>query len=164
MPFQLNKSARVFMTQTEFRRIVCVVLCLLTWRGPVPVLHSHAAESPARLAAARHLESYHLSADRASVGWHFHVMLWSDFTEECPNEDKPRPPHELNIIRTCAHGGVVIPRETLDYGLCVRSVASVSTQLSNGDLSSNPRARPSSFLTSLLSIRPLSAVLGVSLC
>ena len=159
-----DKPAKRLTAQAEYRRVFCALLCLLTWRGPIPVLHCHDAQSLDDPAAAHHLDTYHVSDDTSSPGWHFHLMLWSDATGECPDDDQPRTPHEFAVVCTCGDGGVVAPREFIEDGLCLRGVDPLTAHPADAVPPGSSPSPQWSFLTSLLTTRPLCAVLGVSLC
>lgn len=55
------------------RWVVCL-LCLLAWRGPIPVLHCHEMEHAQTIEVARHVALYH-DATSQSAGWHLHFIL-----------------------------------------------------------------------------------------
>jgi hypothetical protein len=148
-----------------------LMLCLSAWRGPIPCLHAHAAEAPARTHLNEHLRTYH-GAEHGGrrYEWHLHLLLpWERF-EWVDCADDPEPPYDP----LTQEGAVVTPLET----------AGMIAALSCADLAWQPlvdRERrlpggPGSlalrrvlapfcyFAESLLLTAPLRAVTGVALC
>jgi len=151
----------------QYRPIICVFFCLLTWRGPIAVVHCHGSGSLGERAGAHHLETYHSGEQAASRGWHFHIMLWSDIASEGPDEDQPHPSYESEVVGTymgSVDSGSTNLRGTFTPRLCRQSVDSFSSMQRSGDSNFGSPTPRSSFLTSLLSAQPLCAVLSVSLC
>lgn len=77
---QLHHFIAVSHLPQRLRWVWSLLLILLTWQGPVPLLHCHGAESnlgsPDNEWLASHLCHYHLAAllTGADVnGWHFHL-------------------------------------------------------------------------------------------
>ncbi|MFM8251504.1 MAG: hypothetical protein ACKOBW_07930 [Planctomycetota bacterium] len=86
---QLNPFIAVSRLPQRLRWGWSLLLILLTWQGPVPLLHCHGAEanlaSPDNEWLACHLCNYHLAAllTGAEVnGWHFHLAY-----PDSPNDD-----------------------------------------------------------------------------
>ncbi len=163
--FEFSRSARSCAPRLQTRRIVCALLCLLTWRGPLPVLHCHDAEA-AVPAAARHHDSYHAHPGTVEIGWHLHVMLWSDFAAEGPGEEPPRPPHACDVVFTPATswGGATAWRGIANNGWCYSMGAARFCPLAGSAPPCDAASQATFFLTSLLTAQPLCAVLGVSIC
>jgi hypothetical protein len=85
---------RNIIQDTQFRRLLCLVLCIATWRGPVVWVHSHSDHEASEAADVRlssHLRRFHHhpSHSDGSSKWHLHFGLLRDliadnFGNECP--------------------------------------------------------------------------------
>ena len=152
-------------------RALALLLCLVTWRGPLPCLHDHetdlqAAVSDATL--ARHLVDYHTLSHEADEGWHLHLLLPFG---RCPGDDSEDDPSDtpdpLSIHGTLLTRNACVPDASSAFcawralpAACLGTAASdVPTQMHH-----RPPPRDCTFLGSLLSAAPLRAVTGVALC
>lgn len=152
-------------------RWIIVLLCLATWRGPIPLIHAHGSEQGADAQLERHLQSFHHGhLKQRYFAWHLHLLLpWEKF--DAGGSPQPQEP----VHDPLTHDGVV-----LSVPLTAQLIASISNaqeQLSFCDqqlLESRwsreqgllhlhlPAFR--SFVESLLLAAPLCAVTGVALC
>ncbi len=81
------------------RPIACLLLCLLVWRGPVPVLHCHGFDEPQEaIRLAEHLEDYHETASASSGQWHLHLMLLGDLVSSGPGGESEQPAEPPPLI------------------------------------------------------------------
>ncbi|MCA9009368.1 MAG: hypothetical protein KDB01_06460 [Planctomycetaceae bacterium] len=82
------------------QQAICLLVCLCAWRGPVPVLHDHAALSDLAL-QSRHSQKFHDGlCVEAVIGLHWHLAFPEDITgEQCPGRDES--PSELPLF-ACA--------------------------------------------------------------
>ena len=71
------------------------MLCVVTWRGPVPWVHVHAEDlthAASNASLARHVRVFHHGDDEP--GWHFHWLLpRCDCEDQCP----PREHEERDL-------------------------------------------------------------------
>lgn len=149
----------------KHRQLWCVLLCVLSWRGPVPVLHCHAGDAEAdNIHLVEHLNAYHPSHDTAD-DWHLHVMLMSDLVAGSCDDDEGEPATEPPLV--CGTSGSLA-----NLGLAFASVAepvfagdAVQPRCCGGSLHRQlPSIAGNSFLTSQLAARPLCAVLCIARC
>ena len=144
------------------------MLCLATWRGPLPWLHDHetdehAAASDASL--AQHLAAYHALPHGSEHGWHIHMLL--PFGRcPCPQDNDSSAPVEDPLS---AYGTLLT--KTVDASsLDVASPCGVTAFCADphgGCLVCGGQFRSPDtldFLGSLLATVPLRAVTGVALC
>ena len=146
------------------QQVICLLISLCAWRGPVPVLHDHHALTDEAL-QNRHALVFHegQSLDQI-VGLHWHLAFPEDLNgDQCPVRDDATS--ELPLF-ACASAA-----------LCFESIEAQTMQLMlracpehvNSDVVILPRVPrpdttgPRSFLQTLLSEIPLSAVTGVDL-
>jgi hypothetical protein len=74
------------------RRLLCLLLCLATWRGPVVWVHSHSDHESGEAAEMRlssHLRRFH--HERSSIAelpcWHLHIGLLRDLMADDPCDE-----------------------------------------------------------------------------
>lgn len=151
-------------------RVLVLVLCVVTWRGPLPWLHDHAVDqrSAAKDASlSEHLAAYHaMSRGHAEHGWHIHMLLPFG---RCPcshhGEHSAPVQDPLSTYGTLMTKSVSVP--ALDGVSPVWSiftlVASPADQCAAAVLHS-AYADALSFLGGQLAVAPLRAVTGVALC
>lgn len=79
-------SAFSFIRARLLQRVLCLLLCVCSWGGPVPILHSH--ESLRLMGRLdQHLSVYHrssLSLDSTGLHWHF-ASLRDIYGNDGPN-------------------------------------------------------------------------------
>lgn len=72
-------------SKSQWRSLVCWLVCLAVWRGPIPMVHDHACAGEAVCCnplLAEHVAKYHANfhSDRdEGHGPHFHLVLASEF-------------------------------------------------------------------------------------
>jgi hypothetical protein len=157
-PFSLRKIKSLGQP-----RLVCLLLCLLAWRGPVPMVHSHQVGLEGRT-ASEHLDRYHEADVETPLQWHFHVMLWQDISPACPTEQPPAP--ESLVAGGPGFGGAFAAASLLPASEATAWVSLPWNEAVRGGGQVAP-CGPSSFtnfLSSQLLARPACAVLSVSRC
>jgi hypothetical protein len=146
-------------------RLLCLLLCLATWRGPLPWIHEH-EDNPTTTALAGHLAAYH-AGSHDHHGWHWHVLMPFG---RCPcgedHDDTARARDPLSY-----YGALVLPKTIVVSP--PEGIAELWGEVSPWVDSRHPLGEPcchdppgraTSFLGSLLAAAPLRAVTGVALC
>ena len=72
-----------------FQQVICLLVCVCAWRGPVPVLHDHQALTNSAL-QDRHARAFHVGQPVDELtGLHWHFGFPEDVTgEKCPVRDE----------------------------------------------------------------------------
>ena len=87
-----------------FRRLLCLMLCIATWRGPVVWLHSHSDHEASETADVRlssHLRRFHHESPplEGSSSWHLHIGLLRDLlADDFGDEHDPSEPSKDDPI------------------------------------------------------------------
>jgi hypothetical protein len=169
MPSIARRAAARTHRFSRRMRAVALLLCLATWRGPLPWLHEHETDlqaAPGDAALQRHLASYHAVPAEAEEGWHLHLLLPFG---RCPCEDSHEDSQSqdpLSLYGTLLTKSASVPASHLaasmswDLAAAVPAVFAVPATIPTRP----PPNRPSSFLASLLLQAPLRALTGVALC
>ncbi|MCA9081473.1 MAG: hypothetical protein KDA58_12995 [Planctomycetaceae bacterium] len=147
-------------------RLLCLLLCAATWRGPLPWLHQHADAANAGLHEAQtveHCRQYHGNG-LATVcsDWHWHVLLpWTQGAQD--NEQTPVDHDPLIRAEIVVSTGAI---DTAAFDFAHSLLTGLVVEASSIDrLDSATQAEPGrSFLNSLLQSVPLRTVTGVALC
>lgn len=152
-------------SQTTAQQILCLLLCLSTWRGPVPMLHHHDAfqDSTQR---ERHEHHFHELECRHCSGLHWHFGNPKDVTgrEMLPGEDDHVPVDTASFASSS-----IILTQVLQSGLMFPLSDGMSSVIDSvGTIHRDPKTvkslrTPGTFLASLLVDAPLVAVTGVCL-
>jgi len=143
--------------------LVCLLLCLLAWRGPIPIVHSHQTGFDGS-AVAEHLDRYHEAGGGTPWEWHFHVMLWQDILPACPTEQYPVPgPHvgEPQVLAGACIGSSLVAASEAAAWVRLPWIDAVRGQ---GEAAPGGHPAVANFLSSQLLARPACAVLSVSRC
>ena len=146
------------------QQAVCLLICVCAWRGPVPVLHDHQALTDSGL-QERHVQAFH-EGQRIDeiVGMHWHLAFPEDVTgEQCPVRDEATS--ELSLF-ACASAVLTFASaetEAMLFTLRVSTEDFVSNVAILNDAPQQAGGEPRSFLQTLLSEIPLSALTGVCL-
>ena len=87
------------------QRLMCLLLCVCSWNGPIPLLHNH---ETLRLSGQlpQHLQCFHRtcgSAETCGVHWHFASVRDIDGQGDVPSEDPSRRVDEA--LFACAGTG-----------------------------------------------------------
>jgi hypothetical protein len=145
-----------------FQQVLCLLICVCAWRGPVPVLHDHDAVRSSEQ-QIRHAQTFHDGHQlEAIVGLHWHLGFPEDITgEKCPARDEATPELPLFACTTAASSCEVSAAASLQ--LTALSATYAITVSANTSLSSRNANEPCAFLETFLSELPLSAVTGVCL-
>jgi hypothetical protein len=151
-------------------RLICVLLCLVTWRGPLPWVHEHDADELSATAdhgLAKHLAVFHADADDQE-GWHWHILLpfgrcpcQEERQERSPTHDPLSDYGALVIARTPTAAAAHWTALACDEAAAIYGRLDLPYEAKGGH---DPPQRPASFLSSLLTTAPLRAVTGVALC
>ncbi|WP_139228359.1 hypothetical protein [Planctomicrobium piriforme] len=151
-------------------RSLLVLLCLVSWRGPVPCLHAHATEGGANVQLEHHLHAYHEDQrDNRFLTWHLHFLLpWERFDPlDAPQESVPcQDPltHEGAVVTVLSY--CEMQTHLADAWLDVfRLDGSLLSQVNSPTVAGQCTAPWfGSFSESLLLSAPLCAVTGEMLC
>lgn len=167
------------MSLVLHRRVICLLLCLAIWRGPLPVWHEHEAPSdlhtltPQLAAHLRtwHARPHHEQRDHADEKWHWHVFVpWQVPLFPDGEDDHHQPPSEDPLAKALVTRTTLEVRSWLDAG--ERSFDACGYQ---AQWMVVPSCDPlqcvchacqlrGGYLTTFLIMRPLVAITGVSLC
>jgi len=148
------------------QQVICLLICVCAWRGPVPVLHDHHALTDSGL-QERHAQAFHDGQPIDEiVGLHWHLAFPEDLTgDQCPVRDEATSELPLFACASAALSFGFSEAQTLqlnlrasgDYFVCDVVI------LNHVPLPAMATTAPRSFLQTLLSEIPLSAVTGVCL-
>ena len=146
------------------QQVLCLLICVCAWRGPVPVLHHHDAVRGSDL-QNRHAQAFH-NGQRFDeiIGLHWHLGFPEDVTgEKCPARDEAVPELTLFACATVSNSFESTAAASLQLELNVQSAPCVVRIRAGAPLPSRGLNAPCAFLQTLLSELPLSAVTGVCL-
>lgn len=83
------------------QQVMCLLLCLAAWRGPMPVMHDHASASDSGH-LQEHCQNFHGNCQADCCGLHFHFAMPRDvYGDSCPDSDDTIP--EITTF-ACAAG------------------------------------------------------------
>ncbi len=147
------------------QQVVCLLICVCAWRGPVPVLHDHHALTTDSALQNRHSQAFHDGQQiDAIVGLHWHLAFPEDVTgNQCPVRDEATS--ELPLF-ACAAAAVFFEfaaAQAMQCSLRVDTEDFRSARVSLAEMHPQRMTAPRSFLQTLLSEIPLSSVTGVCL-
>ncbi len=144
--------------------MICLLVCVCAWRGPVPMVHDHEILTNSAF-QHEHSATFHEGREFTEiVGLHWHLAFPVDMTgEESPTRDQASPELPLfacaSAAQCCESGTSLSNQLTLRaFDTELDSAADIEGVASLPDAS-----HPQSFLQTLLSELPLSAVTGVCL-
>lgn len=154
------------------QQVLCLLLCVCTWRGPVPVLHNHAS-LPDAAHRQQHSLTCHVAVEASAVppgetDWHWHFALWSDIggTRGCDAEQLTAEADGF-VWTSCVRLAGTQTRDLNHladcFGHVVRSVPHELLSEHVSIPSGVHRSAPSSFLASLRAENPLVTIIGVNL-
>ncbi len=144
------------------QQVLCLLICVCAWRGPVPVLHDHDAVRGSEL-QTRHAQAFH-NGQRVDeiVGLHWHLGFPEDVTgEKCPARDEAVPEQTLFACATASNSFEMTAAASLQLELNALTAPYVVSVSDEASLSPRVLSAPCAFLQTLLSELPLSAVTGV---
>ncbi len=146
------------------QQVVCLLICVCAWRGPVPVLHDHDALTDSGL-QERHAQAFHDGQPIDEiVGLHWHLAFPEDLTgDQCPVRDEATSELSLFACASAALSFESSAAQTMQLILCAGTEHFVSDVVILNRVPLPATTRPRSFLQTLLSENPLSAVTGVCL-
>jgi hypothetical protein len=148
------------------RRLLCLLLCMATWRGPVVWVHSHSDHASSEAAEHRlssHLRRFHHEASPGERSrWHLHIGLLRDLmTDDCDEETPPSQSSMDEPICLTVASDVSLPASvTAGLSFDVFSIATSPAALS---LSASPSIPRGSFLQTY-GTAPLRALTCVIRC
>lgn len=146
------------------QQVLCLLICVCAWRGPVPVLHDHDAVKGAEL-QTRHAQEFHNGQQVVEIiGLHWHLGFPEDVTgEKCPSRDEITPELPLFACAAAAGSCEITAAASLQLELNALTAPCFVCINDEGLLPSRGFNTPCAFLETLLSELPLSAVTGVCL-
>lgn len=125
---------RTIRNHSTFRRLLCLMLCIATWRGPVVWLHAHADHERSQQADVRlssHLLRFHQESPPAlgAARWHLHIGLLRDLMDDGFGDDgQPSAPSNdepiLLAVAVCAVPFAASGCELSLDAFCIPSAAS----------------------------------------
>ena len=142
------------------QQVLCLLICVCAWRGPVPVLHDHDAVRGSEL-QTRHAQAFH-NGQRVDeiVGLHWHLGFPEDVTgEKCPARDEAVPELTLFACATASNSFELTAVASLQLEFKALSASYLVS--AEASLASRRADEPCAFLQPLLNELPLSAVTGV---
>ncbi len=147
------------------QQVVCLLICVCAWRGPVPVLHDHHALTTDSALQNRHSRAFHDGRQIDEiVGLHWHLAFPEDVTgDQYPVRDEATS--ELPLF-ACASAAVFFESAEAQAMQCALRVCTEdfrSAHVNPPEICSQRTTEPRSFLQTLLSEIPLSSVTGVCL-
>lgn len=147
-----------------FQQVLCLLICVCAWRGPVPVLHDHDAVKNSEL-QTRHAQAFHDGQQIQSiVGLHWHMGFPEDVTgEECPARDEATAELPLFACASAANSDQITAATSLQLEFNALNAPQFILVEIDASLRSRSAGQPRAFLQTLLSELPLSAVTGVCL-
>ncbi len=155
---------------SRMQRLICLLVCMCAWRGPVPVLHQHDLLQADSENLARHMERFHsclpgcAEAQWAGNDWHWHFALPSQPTEHDGEPAWPDVPPELAaafaVVSLQSCGGSTVPETVLPVQFSVPATIRVDGNVPDGRPSDGVAT---SFLQSFARSVPTCALTGVAL-
>jgi len=152
-------------------RWLMVLLCLASWRGPIPIIHAHGSEEGADPQLEHHLLSFHHGhLKQHFFAWHMHLLLpWERFdTTQTPDSTPGQtdPLTHNGAVATAFITGQLISNLEIQNSRCCFFGQQQLEQLWSCSALRSQALLPAfdSFFESLLLTAPLCAVLGVALC
>lgn len=73
------------------QRAFCILICLMSWDGPMPILHHHGAGHTEEWLTS-HCRTWH--SDRAESGFHWHLARLKDLDGRLPGHQNDESPGE----------------------------------------------------------------------
>lgn len=160
-------SHRVFEFANNHRslqQIICLLVCVCAWRGPVPMVHDHESRANSQF-QHEHSAVFHEGREFAEiVGMHWHLAFPVDITgEQSPARDEASP--ELPLFACASATQCCESATSLSMQLTLRGFDTELESFADieGVASLPGVSQPQSFLQILLSELPLSTVTGVCL-
>lgn len=145
----------------SLQQAICLLVCVCAWRGPVPVLHDHAALSDLEL-QSRHSHVFHDGLQtEAVVGLHWHLAFPEDVTgEESPARDESTSDLPLFACAS-AVAYMEVVNASAEYFGWQSSASGIDSCLAVCDSAAHPVMQKSFQFNRV--VAPLSAVTGVCL-
>ncbi|MEZ6061771.1 MAG: hypothetical protein R3C19_15595 [Planctomycetaceae bacterium] len=147
------------------QRLLCLLLCVCAWRGPVPIVHHHESLRNSAVRYARHIAAFHeCPEDGCDNKWHWHLAM----PDQPPNDDDeaswPEVPVDLTaafaVVTAQSSGNMAAPDLDMDD--------QISAALYRLNAAEPRQRRPcsgdaGSFLQSFAGSAPMCALTGVAL-
>lgn len=146
------------------QQVICLLVCVCAWRGPVPVLHDHHALTDEGL-QDRHAKAFHVGQPiEEIVGLHWHLAFPEDVTgEKCPLRDEATSELSLFACASATASFELQDMSALRLALCASAECVVSRVVIPDAEHQHTFNGPRSFLQTLFTSAPLSALTGVCL-
>ena len=154
----------VVKNHRTLQRVVCLLICVCAWRGPVPVLHDHHAMTNSEL-QHRHSRAFHDGQQIDEIaGLHWHLAFPEDVAgDQCPVQDEATSELPLFACASAVLSFESAEAQTMQLTLRVCTEDFVSDVVILKHAPPQPATEPRTFLQTLLCKTPLSAVTGACL-
>lgn len=164
--------------RSAWQRLLCGLLCVCSWRGPVPVAHHHDQLSSRQDMQRSHVAVFHAAAAAPGEAqavqadlneWHWHFVLPDSLPTDKPGTPAERAVPELLSLACCValHGDLLTSDSVPHcWSLAAWSLAGADFRqelLTTLPLLQSHRQRPVSFLASLQASAPTCALTGVAI-
>lgn len=162
---------------------LCALLCVTTWRGPVPCVHQHdcaavevaegsteSAQEALATTILEHLKWFHSKVERTShLGWHLHILpslaFIVDDASPVPTDAQGDPLSEFGVpVAKIAAESAGVDSPWQGAGQFSKAILAGECRISSPTWHSSADERPLTFLSSLLPAAPLRAITGIALC
>lgn len=170
MSWRRNKKLRYFPSVNRRGLMVCL-LCVSTWRGPIPVVHEHSLEMAAlanNLSLARHALQFHTHEfGHGETDWHLHFVMPEDLLPLGGCNDVCLPENADPSIGCTAITAFVVSAWRFDDSRATISPMDVIDDSSSAAASIYFRSPPvpwNGFLQSMCGCADSRAVLCIALC
>lgn len=87
-PPPIAMSRQRHQQHSGIQRALCMLICVMAWDGPIPVLHHHGAGHSSEW-LAHHCEMWH--SDSEVTGFHWHFARPRDLGGRFPKSDESNP-------------------------------------------------------------------------
>jgi len=119
---------------TRTVQILCYLLLGIgSWCGPIPWIHCHGQAGGSGAALSEHRQLHHTRTQEPQ-GWHFHLLLLTEFQSEPCGEDCPERHHQapvpagwslaygVSVVKASPTGDMSLPLAVLDWAIAAPAV------------------------------------------